>query len=265
MKRIILIITIFTSILFGSNISTYLTSDLQTQTQVENGLKKAGFEILASYDAMQDSDYKVIIYTSKDLKQLSSKENRGFVAVQKVLISENDSQLVFTNPLYYLKAMLQDDYDSSLVSKINSALNSAFTLENGTYNLDKDDLASYHFMFGMPYYEDMIEVATGDDLEAKLNQNAKDNIVFKIKVANGFLYGIAMNGTISENSYMTTLNQKASSAFLPYTVLIQNNTAKILAPKYYLALSLPQLTMGEFMTISDIPAVIEEHFISLFK
>jgi len=35
-------------------------------------------------------------------------------------------------------------------------------------------------------------------------------------------------------------------------------------PKYYLAVSLPKLSMGEFMTISDAPGNIEDFFKGLF-
>jgi hypothetical protein len=262
MKKIILFVSIFISGLFAQNISTYLTSDMQSKQAIEESLTKAGFEVLSTYDAMQDSNYQVISYTSKELKQLASKDDRGFAAVQKVLLSKNTSKLVFTNPQYYLQAMLQDDFDANLASKVTTSLNNAFTLKQGSYNLDENDLSSYHFMFGMPYYEDMIEVAQGENLEELLLKNASNNIVFKTQLDNAVLYGISMQ---NEQQYIPLLKQEESSAFLPYMVLIQNNKAKILAPKYYLALSLPQLTMGEFMTISDIPGIIEEHFISLFN
>jgi len=265
MKKIILILTILASSIFASNISTYLTSNIQDENSVKASLKKVGFDIVGEYDAMGDSNYHVIAFTFSKLKEIASKENKGFASVLKVLINKKDSKLVFTNPSYYLKAMLQDDFNSPLVNQIKNRLKGGFALANGKYSLDEDDLAGYHFMFAMPYYDDMLEVASGDDLENKLLKNAKDNIVFKIKLNNSTLYGVNMSVKNGEKDYMQTLKQEQSAAFLPYTVLIQGNKAKILHPKYYLALSLPKLTMGEFMTIMDTPTHIEDYFKSLFQ
>jgi hypothetical protein len=48
-------------------------------------------------------------------------------------------------------------------------------------------------------------------------------------------------------------------------VLIEENEAKIMHPKYYLAVSYPKLSMGQFMTISSAPDDIEEYFKGLFQ
>ena len=47
--------------------------------------------------------------------------------------------------------------------------------------------------------------------------------------------------------------------------MVEGDTAKILHPKYYLAIAYPNLSMGEFMSISGTPGDIEEYFTSLFK
>jgi len=265
MKKLILILAIFTSSLFANTLSTYLYSDMKSVDSIKSNLQRVGFNVIASYDSMQNSDYKVVVYTSSLLQRLASKENRGFIAVQKVLIDKVNNKLVFTNPKYYAKAMLQNDYDNSLVNQVSNRLKAAFTMSKSEYALGEDDLSSYHFMFGMPYYEDMITVASGDNLNNKLKSNASSNIVFEVKLNNATLYGVSMNVANGEKDYMTTLKQESSSAFLPYMVIVQNNEAKILHPKYYLALSLPKLTMGEFMAIMDTPGHIEDYFKNLFK
>jgi len=253
------------SSLLASDISTYLKANIQTQAEVEKSLKEVGFDVIGSYDAMQNSDYRIIIYTSTQLKQLSSKSNRTFAAVQKVMISKNDNSLILTNPEYYLKAMLQDDINEALARQVSNRLKAAFNLSNGDYSMEGSELSGFHFMFGMPYYEDMLEVASGDNLNSKLKQNASNNIVFELKVANATLYGISMNAKNGEKDYIGTLKEEKSSAFLPYMVMIKDNKAMILHPKYYLALSLPKLTMGEFMNIMETPTHIEDYFINLFN
>jgi hypothetical protein len=45
---------------------------------------------------------------------------------------------------------------------------------------------------------------------------------------------------------------------LPYTILIEGGKAYALHPKYYIALSYPLLSMGQFMDISSVPDAIEK-------
>ncbi len=264
MKKIILL-TLFVSNIFATNISTYLKSDILSSAQVEKKLKKAGFKIIGSYNAMQNKDYKIITYTSPRLIELASKKNRAFAAVQKVMISKIDNILLFTNPQYFLEAFLQDDINKAKSDLVLKKLKNEFTLTSSDYSLVQSDLKDYHFMFGMPFYEDMLEVASGNDLIKKLKKNAASNIVFELKVKNATLYGISMQNKNGEKNYLSILNEEKSAVFLPYMLMIENNKAMILHPKYYLALSLPKLTMGEFMNIMDTPTHIEDYFISLFK
>ena len=265
MKKITLIILLFVSSLFSKELSTYFYSDIQSEQSVKLNLIKVGFKVIGSYNAMQDENYKVLIYTSNLFKQIASKQNRAFASIGKILINKKDNILVFTNPKYFSTAFLQDDINNALVSQIQNRLKSAFTFKQSPYNIDEDDLSSYHFMISMPYYEDMISVANGKNLSQKLLQNHKNEIVFSIKLANQTLYGIKMNIKGGEKDYISTLNQQKHSVLLPYMVLVKEDEALILHPKYYLALSLPKLTMGEFMTIMDTPTNIEDYFKSLFK
>ena len=266
MKKIILTMLLLISSVYGQKISTYLYGDLQSIDQIKTNLNKTGFQVVGEYDAMANSSYHVIVYTSNDLKRLGSKQDRGFVSVGKILISKNDNKLIFTNPAYFIRAFMQDELDNTLVSVISAKLNNSFpSLTPSEESLEDDKLANYHFMFAMPYYEDMIEVASGDNLNETLEKNAKGKIVYKINLRGSTLYGIYNDGIKGEKQYISAINQEKNSAFLPYMVLISNGKAKILHPKYYLAISLPNLTMGQFMTISDTPSNIEDYFKALFK
>ena len=267
MKKIILSIVFIASSLLAKDISTYLYTNMMPNNIVKSNLKNNGFDLIGEYDAMANPNYHIIVYTSNELKSMASKKNRAFSAVQKVLLDKVANKLVLTNPDYFCRAFMQDDLNTQNLSKINLKLKKAFhySLKGGDDKLDSDDLSGYHFMFGMPYYEDMIEVATADNLENILEKNAKDKIVFKLELKNATLYGIKQDTVNGEKSYLSAIKQESKSAFLPYMVMIQDNKAYILHAKYYLAVSLPQLSMGEFMTISDAPGNIEDYFGSLFK
>lgn len=265
MKKLLLGLMFLLSTLTAKDISAYLYGKLETVNNIKTALATNGLETIGEYYAMGNKDYHVIVYTSRELKQMAMKENREFAAVQKVLIDLKDKKLVFTNPNYFLRAFMQDDLDNTLLQVTNSRLNKSFSgLENGVETLDEDNLEDYHFMFGMPYYSDMIEVASGDNLKQTLQKNAKDKIVFKLSLGNSTLYGVSMDTKDGEKSYIPAIGQEKNSAFLPYLVVISNGKAKILHAKYYLAISLPKLSMGEFMTISDAPGNIEDFFESLF-
>ena len=267
MKKIVFSMLILISSIYAQKISTYLYSDMQTVEQIKGNLAKTGFQVVGEYDAMGDNAYHVVVYTSNDLKTMASKENRGFIAVQKILILKNSNKLVFTNPNYFIRAFMQDDLSEGLVNVVSAKLKNSFpNLTNSKEALEEDKLKGYHFMFSMPYYEDMLEVGNGDNLATKLETNAKDKIVFKINLRGGAkLYGVYNDGVKGEKQYLSAIEQQKNSAFLPYMVLIFDGKAKILHPKYMLALSLPDLSMGQFMTISDTPSNIEDYFKAIFK
>jgi len=267
-KKIVLSVffALLCSNMFAGDISTYEYANLKDAQSVKSGLTSNGFSIVGEYDAMGDKNYHVITYTNDAMKAAAAKENLGFAAVQKVLISKNDKELVLTNPEYFLHAFLEDDYNEASAKKINSALSSAFgTLSSSKDALDDDDIDGYHFMMGMPYYEDMIELAKGKNLLQKLEKNAGKNIVFKVNLKNAILVGVAMLTKEGEKSYVSAIKGEKHTAFLPYMVLIEDNEAKIMHPKYYLAISYPNLSMGDFMGISSTPGEIEDYMTSLFK
>lgn len=261
-----LVAALVTTSLMAEDISSYLYANYKDSDSVRSSLQSNGFEVVGEYDAMSNPDYHVIAYTNEALKSKASLENRGFGAVLKVLISKKDNQLILSNPEYFLQAFLQDDFDKDSAMTIKNTLSLAFgQLEGSKDALEDDDIAGFHFMAMMPYYEDMIEVADGKNLLSKLEKNAGSNIVFKVALENSTLVGVSMPTDNGEKTYVEAIKGEKNTAFLPYMVLIEDGEAKIMHAKYYLAVSYPQLTMGEFMDISDAPGNIEDYMEGLFK
>jgi len=248
----------------GTKVSTYLVGKYVNESTTKSKLESAGFEVIASYPSVKKGT--TLVFTNDALKAEASKENRGFAGVEKVLISENDNQLIFTNPeLSYFKEILESRQEQ-IAKNITTDLESEFgKMEASSDVLEDDDIAGYHFMMGMPYYEDMIEIAQGDNLSNNLELNAGNNIVFKLKLQNSTLFGIAMPTEDGEASYIPEIKGQKHSVFLPYMVLIEDSKAKILHAKYYLAISYPNLSMGDFMGISSTPGAIEDYMTSLMK
>ena len=239
-------LTLLASAAVQAKESAYFTASYTDAKSVASKLKKAGFTVLATYSPAKKEYLKVVVVTNKALKSAASKKLRGFAAIQKVLVNSKAKTVLTTNPTYWLKAFLQKDYNAGAATSTTKALTKALGKLTPTKDaLDGGDLSGYHFMLGMPYYQDMETLKKGaKGIKAK-------KTLFALKLANGStLYGVKM-GKATE-SFISTIGED-KALVLPYTVLIENGTAYTLAPKYYLAISYPLLTMGEFMKISSIP------------
>ncbi|WP_309500111.1 hypothetical protein [Sulfurovum sp.] len=243
-------------------ISAYLRGEFMDVKTVEEKLKTAGFEVLASVPVNKDGTLTSVVFTDKSLITMSSKENRGFMASLRVLVDTKDKIISIINPLYIAKGFLQNDFEENAAKEILAKLVTQFpNLENSKDSLESKLLPKYQFMFGMPHYEDMIEVAQGDDLLEMLKDNG--NVLFAQNLENGStLIGIQLSKRT--NSFTRRIGRN-NAAMLPYPILIENGKAKILDPKYYIAYMYPMLKMSEFMTIATIPDAIIKDCEKIFK
>ena len=234
----------------AAKISAYYTAPFSTAKTVKSKLGKAGFKVLATYSPAAKGNLKVIVFTNKALKTLASKKKRGFAAIQRVMVDSSAKTVRVTNPTYWLKAFMQKDYKAGIDTKVKSSLTKALGKLTATKDVLKEgNLAGYHFMMAMPYYEDMLELKKG----ATVDPNKK---LFEVKLSNGSkLVGVKMSKN-SEN-FIDKIGVE-NAILLPYTVLIENGKVYALHAKYYLALSYPLLSMGQFITISSIPDTIEK-------
>jgi len=252
-----LVVTVFTTSLFAKDVSAYFTGKIRDEATVVNTLINSGFEVIGSYSIDRKGKLKTVIFTCPTLKKLSSDRNRGFYAVGKVLINQKNHEIKVANPNYFGHAFLQDDYSKD-VHKVTTKLLSAFgDLKADNNTLDSDDLSDYHFMFGMPYYEDMIIVAQGHNLVKKIK-----NPIFSLKIGDATLVGVELKKRTKKFVKKVGAN---NGALLPYSILIENGKAKILDPKYYLAISYPKLSMSDFTKIATVPDAIEKEITKLFK
>ena len=239
-------------------VSAYLRGKLTDTKTAKQKLEKAGFKVLASKDL--NKDLSVIVFTNDELLKQAKKS--PFTASLRLLVDKTNNQISITNPYYFEKAYLGDDFDEKSAKKTLGSLCLAFKdLKDSKDKLKYTLLPKYQFMFGMPEYNDMITVAKGDT--KKLLQKAKNKLLFIQKISDKkYLLGINLWGE-TKNFYTNT--GKQNSLLLPYPIMIEDGKAKILDPKYYIALSYPMLKMSQFMKISDIPSQIQNQCESIFK
>jgi uncharacterized protein (DUF302 family) len=243
-------------------ISAYLRGAFMEVKDVETKLKTAGFDILASAPVNKKGTLISIVFTDKALITMASKEKRGFMATLRVLVDTKEKTISITNPLYMTKGFLQSDFDEKAAKRLLVQLIEVFPkLKNSKDVLKFQLLPKYQFMNGMPHYEDMIEVASGDDLLERLKDNKK--VVFTQKLENGStLIGIRLGKRTRKFPKRIGRN---NAGMLPYPILIENGKAMILDPKYYISYMYPMLKMTEFMTIATIPDAMVKDCTRVFR
>lgn len=234
----------------AKNVSAYFSAPYHDVKSVKSKLNQSGLHVLATYHPAGKNHLNVILYTSGTLKKLAARPGRGFAAVGKVLVNSKAKTVLATNPEYWLRAFLQKEYRPGSEAAVSRALAKALGKLQPTKDaLSSGKLAKYHFMIGMPYYDEMIELKSGKKLSV-------NNRVFTLSLANGSkVVGVRMPRNVE--SFIGKIGED-KALVLPYMVLIEKGKALILHPKYYLAISYPLLSMGQFMKISSTPGQIED-------
>ena len=248
-------------------VHAYLSGELLSAEEVSSKLASAGFEVVGTYVINKKSKLQTVVFTNDALKSMANKEGRGFAAIGRVLIDEKNKQISVSNPVYFGKAFMQDDADYTVLKSIKSSLTTIFpNLKKTSDSWEYEELSDYHFMIGMPYYQDGDVVGEGST--AKLLKKAESYKkgkfhLFTLKLADGkYLVGYDLGKRTAKFPEKIGLK---NAGLLPYTILIENDEARILAPKFYLAVSYPQLTMTQFTTIATVPGAIAKDLSKPFK
>lgn len=268
MKKIVIglfILLASVSSISAQDISTYLVGEYSDVSSAKEKLSSAGFEVIAEYKSVKDG--VTLVFTNEALKKEASKPKRAHAAVLRLFVDNKEKMISFTNPIYFGKAFMQDDYNEAVYSSVLASINSAFDgLKGSADKLDEDDIAGYHFMMGMPYYEDVDELGEGSTTE--LLEKAKSYkkgklLLFTLKLSeDSYLLGYDLGKRTKK--FVKKIG-RANAAVLPYTVSIEDGVASSLEAKYYLAVSYPLLTMTEFTTIATVPGAIKKDLSKPFK
>ena len=242
-------VALLSTLAMAEDVSTYLVSKPASLSDVQSKLEANGFKVLATTNG-------VITITNPELQASNT-----YLATLQVHVGA--SAVRVQNPAYFGAAYLQDSYKKGQFKGTVDALSKALgSLSSSKETLDSGDLSGYHFMMGMPYFEDAVTVAMGADLSKKVAGNA--NVAYTLTLPNGaLLVGHKLEG--ATRGFLDTLGQQENGQILPYETLVYSDRVSMMNPKYYLALSLPQLSMGEFMKISDVPAKIEDDIKKAYK
>ena len=269
MKKTILTTLLFLfmglSNLLAKDISTYLVGEYVDTKTASAKLQEAGFEVIAEYASVKDG--VTLVFTNEALKKEAAKPNRANAAVLRLFVDKKEKMISFTNPIYFGKAFMQDEYNAKVFEAELATINKAFpNLKDSIDKLDEDAIAEYHFMMGMPYYEDSDKLAEGSNAEllekARTYKNGK-LLVFELKLSeNSTLLGYDL---AKRTKKFVKKIGRANAAVLPYCISIEDGKASSLEAKYYLAVSYPLLTMSTFTTIATVPGAIKKDLAKAFK
>ena len=271
-----------------------VTSEKEIDTlknELEETLKSSGFNVLGEYVPANDNNRLLIVITSSELIAAVEEVGglTGFAAALRIALTKEDGKInvSYTNPQYWGNAYFRDDFKkvNSNFAKLTSNLEKVMK-EAGTFigqpfgseeGLDVDDIQDYQYMFGMPDFDDTVELEDFDSYETAIKKIDKSffkgvlNVkkVYEIEIPGKELklYGVALKGENGENSFLPKIDGKSpkATAFLPYEFLVKGKEVHMLHGRFRIALSFPDLSMGTFMKISSTPGDIEEMLESVVK
>lgn len=244
------------SVTASESVNAYLVGAYVEASVAKTKLQEAGFEVISSYSPVKGGT--TLVFTNDALKAQGAKPKRAHASILRIFIDDMEKTISITNPIYFGKAFMQDEYNEKVFTTQFEKINSAFAgLTASKDKLEFDDLADFHFMMGMPYYADFDKLASAknEELLTKARAYKKGELlVFELKLSeNSTLLGYDLGKRTKK--FIDKIG-RANAAVLPYCISIEDGVASALAPKYYLAISYPLLTMGEFMTISTVPGAI---------
>lgn len=299
MKKSILILFLLLPFYWinAQNLSPYIlgfeTSETITsiQEKITNQLDFNGIKVVGKYQPANDKNRLIIVFTSTELENAVKTIGglTGFAVTLRIgITNENGKTIVsYTNPFYWGNAYFRTDFDkvsgnyTALDGRLEKAMKASGEFIGkpfgSRHGLSEKTLRKYYYMFAMPYFDDVIELAGFDSYAAALDKIESDlkkgvsdvTMIYKVAIPGQelTLYGFALSGEKGENKFLPVIDigQPKHTAFLPYEVLVTGNKVLMLHGRYRIALSFPDLTMMTFTKIMSTPGNIENLLKQLVK
>ena len=234
-----------------TKLTAYYLAGIQSVADIKAKLTTNGFHVLATDSVLKDET--VITITNDELKATNS-----YMATLHILVNTKDKEVRVQNPSYFASAYIKGYQYGDFKSTLNALEKVLSSMIPVLQQKEIAKLPEYHFMFGMPYLEDTITVAEN------VHSPKAEKISYRLKLPNGAIL-VGHKLTHETTAFLNKIHQYKNAQLLPYESMIKDGKATILDPKYYLALSLPNLSMGEFMKIATTPDAIEKEIEKAYK
>lgn len=247
---------------------------LEAATQaVSEKLTAAGFEVVGILSPYQNDTARIIGFTSPALKAAAStvvvneRSIGGFGAVLRAAVTNNNGKIevTYTNPVYVGYAYRMGDL-SAIADALKNALGASMTF--GAQGKTQKELENYKYAVMMPTFKDVEVIARFNSHEEAVNQvaaalenpQAELSLAWQAKVdAEQTVFGVQLHRGPWENDKIYQIMQKVdvstprATAALPWELLVSGNQVLALKGKYRLAVMFPDLSMGTFMQVQEVP------------
>ena len=244
-----------------------------TAGEVRAKLEAAGFQVAGSYEPYPGA--VVLAITNDFLKQAAAAApGASYGAVQRVTVTKvgEEVQVAFTNPSYMQFAYRMRTDLGTVARRLAGVLGQLETYGPADGRTPKE-LKGYHYMIGMPYFDDPVEIAAFPThaeavaaVEAGLAAGRGGaRKVYRVDVpgTEDALFGVALSEGCSGDAFImkeVDFKPLRSTGHLPYEVLVTGGKVVALHAKFRIAVNFPDLSMmgsHSFMGIRCAPDAIE--------
>ena len=288
MKKLLAIgLLISFGLISASAISPYLKvaslsgSIPEASEKVSELLTTQGYEVLGQYQPGGNPDLYVLVFTNSKLKTLSKKsEDRGMLAAaMKVGFQKSDDGITVSilNPEYlfygYFRELMEETSFNSFAMEVSTEVKNSFKslgsqMEPFGGDLSVKDLMKYHYMMGMPFFDDPVELAEFESFEQGLSilqknlSNASDYTVkiYEIVDKGGqvAVFGVGLPDAEKGEAHFLPIIGESHVAAMPWEIILQGNQVTMLHGRFRFALHWPELKMKTFTKIMSSPGDVED-------
>lgn len=291
---VLIVLSVFSvnTSLAGNKVPAYYKSAMLNKemsvliAEVKANLSDAKFDVIGEYSPGNDKNLYVLVVSRKDLQDITlQKSDRGLLAgIFKVGFYKTDKgvEISVLNPMYIFNAYLQKNISANM-DKLKGISNEFLNVVKKTGvnltafggEIEAEDLWDYHYMLGMPYFTDPVELAeysSFDNEVDKIKKNLSNKVgsttgVFEIirKDKGVAVFGIGLlDKETGESQFLPIIGENHLAA-MPYEIILQGGKVTMLHGRYRIALHWPELTMGTFTKIMSTPGDIEETLLKVVK
>ncbi len=253
--------------------------------EIKTKLKANNFKILGGYYPEGKTNNYVLVYTNSTLQAIgySLKNYAIFGSVLRVALIKNSKgvEITFLNPEYFFRGYYMSSYNAiktklnPIETKVKNVFESYGELKPFGGSVSAGDLKKYHYMVGMPYYNEPVLLKEFESFEKgveiiKANLAAKKGstrLVYKLvyKKSKKAVFGVGlMDKTKGEPHFLPIIGRK-NIAGLPYEIALIGNKAYMLHGRFRFAFYWPELSMGTFTKIMSTPGDVEDMMKALTK
>lgn len=239
---------------------------------VEQKLQAAGFTVVGRHTPKGIAAGTVVVTDPGILEAIGRVGGSAITAAALRVGVQANGTVSYMNPEYWHRAFVRGKYSQVDAAVQAARARLAQALGEGQPfggDVPADDLARYRYMFGMERFDSQSELVQHASFEealasvrANLARGTADTAkVYEVVMPAGRIavFGVAMNHAESgEGWWVNKIDGTAHVAALPYEIFIVDNKVHALYARFRIALSWPELGMGQFMGIMNAPTAIQD-------